>query len=264
MSQMSQNQPAYIVQGNNITVVLGNTPHTVSKSHPTYQRVLDAIKANDWDTVRNVIEPKKVVLNYGRGNVSVQGDKLFWRGQEFHNAIAVRMIQMLQEGFSVEPLVNFMENLMQNPSKRAVTELYGFLEKNNLPVTPDGHFLAYKKVKADYKDVYSGTMDNSVGKVLTMERNTVDDDKNRTCSAGLHFCSQSYLAHFRGDRVMIVKINPRDVVSIPADYNEAKGRTCRYEVVGEIGVSEADATAAFTQSVQSNAANNNCCNGWTY
>jgi hypothetical protein len=32
---------------------------------------------------------------------------------------------------------------------------------------------------------------------------------------------------------MIVKINPKDVVAIPADYNNTKGRTCRYEVVAE-------------------------------
>jgi hypothetical protein len=32
---------------------------------------------------------------------------------------------------------------------------------------------------------------------------------------------------------MIVKINPADVVSIPSDYNNAKGRACRYEVIGE-------------------------------
>ena len=32
---------------------------------------------------------------------------------------------------------------------------------------------------------------------------------------------------------MIVKINPADVVAIPSDYNNTKGRTCRYEVVSE-------------------------------
>jgi hypothetical protein len=32
---------------------------------------------------------------------------------------------------------------------------------------------------------------------------------------------------------MILKINPRDVVAIPADYNNTKGRCCRYEVIGE-------------------------------
>ena len=242
----------YIVQGNNITVVIGNTPHTISKTHITYQRVLEAIKAGDWETVKDVIEPKKLVVSFGAGNVSIEGEQLFWKGRELHNSLSVRMIAMLQEGFSVEPLANFMENLMSNPSKRAVQELYGFLEKNNLPITPDGHFLAYKKIKNNYTDCYTGTMDNSIGKIVEMERNEVDDNKDQTCSTGLHFCSHSYLSHFGGDRVVIVKINPRDVVSIPSDYNDAKGRACRYEVIGEVDVNPED-QVEFTRSVQSNA-----------
>ena len=176
----------FIIQGNNVTVVIGNKPHTISKTHITYQKVVDAVKAGDWNTVRDVIEPKKVVLNYGQGHLSIQGETLFWKGVEFHNALSKRMIQMLQEGFDINPMVLFMENLFQNPSKRAVDELYGFLEKNNLPITPEGHFLAYKKVRGDYKDCHTGTMDNSVGRVVEMERNQVDDNKDNTCSTGLH------------------------------------------------------------------------------
>ena len=243
----------FIIQGSNITVVIGNKPHTISKTHVTYQKVLDAIKASDWDLVKNIIEPVKVVLNYGQGNVSVQGEKLFWKGKEMHNALTNRMIAMLQDGFPIEPLVTFMENLMTNPSKRAVDELYGFLEKNSLPITPDGHFLAYKKVRQNYFDCHTGTMDNSVGKIVEMERNEVDDNKEQTCSTGLHFCSQEYLPHFgAGSRVVIVKINPRDVVSIPVDYNNAKGRACRYEVIGEVGENPDD-TVEFDKPVQRNA-----------
>lgn len=241
----------YIIQGNNVVVVIGNKSHTISRSHITYQRVIDAIKADDWEIVKDVIEPKKVVLEYGQGNVAIQGETLFWKGREMHNALSRRMIQMLQDGFPIEPMIAFMENLMSNPSKRAVDELYGFLEKNNLPITPDGHFLAYKKVRADYKDCHTGTMDNSVGQVVEMERNEVDDNKDRTCSFGLHFCSQDYLNHFGGERTVIVKINPRDVVSIPSDYNDSKGRACRYEVVDEIDKDKAD--EAFAKSVQATA-----------
>ena len=246
----------FLIQGNNITVVIDNKPHTISKTHITYEKVKEAIKSGDWETVRNIIEPKKAVINYGLGNVSIQGDTLYWKNEVFHNAMASRMIEMIQEGFSIEPLVLFMENLMQNPSHRSVTELYGFLEKNNLPITPDGHFLAYKKVRQNYMDVHSGTFDNSVGKVCEMPRNKVDDVADNTCSSGLHFCSQDYLNHFGGDRVVIVKINPRDVVSIPTDYDFSKGRTCRYEVIGEVGASKEDTDEAFTAPVQSNATNN--------
>lgn len=242
----------FLMQGANITVVIGNKTHTISKTHITYERVKEAIKKGDWTTVQDIIEPKKVVLNYGKGNVSIQGETLFWKGQEFHSTMAARMIEMLQEGFSIEPMVLFMENLMQNPSYRSVNELYGFLEKNNLPITPDGHFLAYKKVRSNYTDVHSGKFDNSVGKVCEMERNMVDDKAENTCSTGLHFCSQEYLKHFGGERIVIVKINPRDVVSIPVDYNNSKGRTCRYEVVGEVGLDANDSTE-FTRPVQSNA-----------
>jgi hypothetical protein len=237
----------YLIQGSNVVVVIDNKPHTVSKTHISYQRVVDAIKASDWETVKQIIDPVKVVLNYGQGNVSVQGSTLYWKNEPFAGALATRMIQMLEEGFTVEPMVEFMHRLMKNPSKRAVTELYGFLEANNLPITPDGYFLAYKKVRADYKDCHSGTMDNSPGTVVEMERNQVDDNKENTCSTGLHFCSLEYLKSFGGERTVIVKIDPADVVSIPTDYNNSKGRACRYEVVGELDV---EPEKAFDKSVQ--------------
>ena len=270
----------YIVQGSNITVVIGTTPHTISKSHVAYNKLLNAIKADDWETVQDIIEPKKAVINFGQGNIEIEGDKIFWKGREMHNALTKRMVAMIQEDFPVEPLVAFMENLMQNPSKRAVNELYGFLEKNTLPITPDGCFLAYKKVRGDYLDCHSQTVLNkpavymtdedkafiveSAGKnnevtvevvngitVVSMERNMVDDDQNRTCSTGLHFCSREYLNSFGGERIVVLKINPRDVVSIPTDYNDSKGRACRYEIVDEIDKDKAD--EAFEKAVQAKA-----------
>lgn len=240
----------FLIQGDNVVVVIDNKPHTINKTHITYQKVVDAIKAGDWELVKESIEPKKIVLNYGQGNVEIQGETLFWKGKELHTTLAVKMIDMLKEGFPIEPMVNFMDNLYQNPSKRAVDELYGFLEKGNLPITPDGHFLAYKKVRDNYLDVHSGTMDNSVGQIVEMERFNVDDNKDNTCSTGLHFCSKDYLNNFGGERTVIVKINPRDVVSIPSDYNATKGRACRYEVIGELAV---DPSQAFTKSVQTTA-----------
>ena len=270
----------YIMQGNNVTVVIDNKPHTINKSHITYNKVIEAIKANDWTKVKDIIDPKAVVLNFGEGNITIEGTKVFYKGRELHNALTNRMVSMIQEDFSVEPLAKFMDNLMQNPSKRAVNELYGFLEKNTLPITSDGCFLAYKKVRVDYLDCHSGTVlnkpfvyltdedkatitenagknkevtvnvDNNVT-VVSMDRNSVDDDQNRTCSTGLHFCSRDYLTHFGGERIVILKINPRDVVSIPNDYNDSKGRCCRYEIVDEIDKDKAD--EAFAKSVQDKA-----------
>lgn len=273
----------YLIQGENIIIVVNNNNYTINKTHIAYQKILDGIKNNDWDAVKDAVDPKKVIINYGKGNVAIKGDTLYWKDREFHNSLSARMIRMYQEGFPIEPMINFMENLMENTSYRAVNELYTFLEKNNLPITPDGHILAYKRVNDDYMDVHSNTVPNKIAKhftqdevnampitcgkkdevevkinksgntVVKTERNNVDDDKNRTCSNGLHFCSKEYLGSFGGSRIMILKINPRDVVSIPVDYGFSKGRTCRYEIVGELGVNPDE---AFEETVQENSSDN--------
>lgn len=271
----------YIIQGDNIMIVVDNKPHNVNRTHPAYQKVLDAIKSGDDATVRDLIEPKTAVLKFAQGNVTIEGSRLFWKHRELHSTLAARMIAMLGEGFDIKPMAAFMENLMQNPSKRAIDELYGFLEVGQLPITPDGHFLAYKKVRDDFYDVHSGTVLNAPAHKMTqeqrwsmpvvsnhddrvtvfindsglteitMDRSLVDDDKDRTCSNGLHFCSRDYLTSFGGSQIVILKINPADVVSIPSDYNNTKGRTCRYQVLDVLGVAP---ERAFTSTVQDTAA----------
>lgn len=173
-----------------------------------------------------------------------------------HNAIVDRIIRMADDGFNVKPLMQFLANLLNNPDKTSIDELYLFLEASNLPITEDGCFIAYKIVRNDYMDIYSGTTQNKIGDKPAMPRFEVDPNRNNTCSRGLHFCSKSYLPHYGtqragGDRCMLVKVNPADVVSIPSDYNNAKGRAWTYEVVGEMNATEwrtllakADFTAA--------------------
>lgn len=233
---MSQAVP-FLVQGKNIILVIDGKSHTISKdTHISYVKIIDALKAQDWDVLRDLVEPKNAIVNFGKGYVTIEGTKVFWKGQPFHNALADRMIEMYQDGFPIQPMVNFMENLMKNPSKQSVDQVYGFLEKNKLPITEDGHFLAYKRVSKNYLDIHSGTVDNSIGQKPKMDRNLVDDNPDSHCSSGLHFCSESYLGHFghSSDPVMILKINPADVVSIPTDYNGAKGRCSEYEVIGQV------------------------------
>jgi len=156
---------------------------------------------------------------------------------ELQSAITDRIIKMSSQGFDTYPLTNFISNLYRNPSPTAISELYMFLNSCELPITDDGCFIAYKMVKYDYCDIYSGTIINTVGEVVSMPRSMVDDNRDNTCSKGLHFCSKDYLPYYgqtQGTRCMLVKIDPADVVSIPSDYNNAKGRTWRYEVVGEV------------------------------
>jgi hypothetical protein len=228
---------AIITGSGKIAATINGVSYSVETDHPKYQQALDCLRNRDWDAFVDLVNISSQVENYFDGSdVEIKDGSINYHGQVIHNTLTKRILNFMRDGLPHEPLLNFFKNLMENPSKRAVDELYDFLEAGELPITEDGHFLAFKNVRNDFKDIHSGTFDNSIGKVCEMPRNGVDEDKDRTCSAGLHFCSIEYLPHFsdsNGGHTMIVKINPKDVVAIPADYNNAKGRTCKYEVVAE-------------------------------
>ena len=236
----------YLITGNAVVVVINNKQHTLSKGNIGFDALIDAIKEGRWEDVPALASPVTAVRKFSNGLVDVVDGQVTYDGEAIHSVLAQKIADMFEQGFDIRPLTNFMKNLFSNPSKRAVDELYGFLEAGNMPITADGHFLAYKKVREDYKDVHSGTFDNSVGQVVSMVRNKVDENKDNTCSSGLHFCSFEYLKSFGGSRIMILKINPADVVSIPSDYvvttkygtGGTKGRCCRYHVIGEVPVDE--------------------------
>lgn len=229
------NTPAYIVTDNSITVVVKGKPYTTNVGQANFNEVKQRIIDGKFENIERLFDTGAAVASFTKGNVVVKNNAVYYKGQPVHNYVVDRILAFMRDGLPHQPLVNFLDKLMQNPSFRAVQELYGFLEATNLPITEDGDFLAFRKITTDYKDFYTGTFDNSIGAVVTMPRNAVNENKDQTCSQGLHFCSHSYLPHYHGGqgRVVIVKINPADVVAIPSDYNNAKGRCCRYVVYAD-------------------------------
>lgn len=237
---------SFIQTHDGIHTVLNGRMRTISSGDPHYADVLEAIKkgADDaaildiLDRELHRMEAAVEALNKDlTDDVQIRGGQVLFRGTEVHNSLTDRMLSQLNEGFDLVPMARFLSNLMENPSYRAVNDLYTFLEYGKMPITEDGCFLAYKAVRADYKDIHSGTFDNTPGRPdpIEMPRNMVNEDPEQTCSSGLHVCSFEYLpsfAHANG-HVVVCKVNPRDVVAIPKDYHNTKMRVCRYWVVGE-------------------------------
>lgn len=233
----------HIITERSITILIKNRPEIIDNTHPNFNKVENALKAGkSEEEILKLINTSKAVIDFGEGKVQVKNGEIIYNNKVVHSALATRILSLMERGFDINPFTKFMENLYQNPSKSAVDELYGFLEAGGLPITEDGHFMAYKKVKEDYMDCYSGTIDNSIGARPSMPRYEVDEDSNRTCSTGLHVASYSYMAHYPGDRIVICKINPKDVVAVPNDYNNAKMRVCEYEVVNEVELIDEEIT----------------------
>jgi hypothetical protein len=220
----------------NLTVILKNKAHQVIPDHTNYKLILAALPTATEDELLELVDIEKAVATFSDGQVSIVNGKVMFEGEEVHGSISKRIIEFMSKGLPFQPLVKFLENLMENPSMQSQQELYDFLEHENLPITEDGCFLAYKAVNSDFKDKWKGTFDNKVGQVCEMRRAKVDDNRGRGCSAGLHAGALNYVANYgsvdAGDNIVIVKINPEDVVSVPSDCNCEKLRTCKYEVVG--------------------------------
>lgn len=221
-----------------ITVFIDGEFNTIDKSHINYEPLLEELRKEpedrDLEAIKSMTSVIKMIEMFTTGKVTVFEDAIHYDGVAVNNYMTQRMVEIIQQGVSIEPWARFMDNVFQNPAEYARHELYEWMEKANMPITPDGCFLAFKKVRRDFTDCHTGKFDNSPGTILEMPREKCDPVRTNHCSTGFHFCSVGYLGSFGGQRVVVVKINPKHVTSIPNDYKFTKGRTCRYEVIAEL------------------------------
>ena len=220
-----------------IFLVLDGKDYSINAGNSSFSKALEAYNAKDWESFIYIVNPeirlKSLYASYE--GIEVKDGNLYVFGDPIHSTIAKRVISFIEHGLDCVHLFKFILKLNMNPSKRAVDELYTFLEHRALPVTDNGNFLAYKAVRADYTDKYTGKFLNTIDSVLEMPRNKVDDNKENGCSYGFHAGSVDYAKDFMNadGHLMLVEINPADVVSIPTDCQYQKLRTCKYKVVGE-------------------------------
>lgn len=258
---MSIRSLPYTYTGDALSVFLYGVPHIVDNSHPNFIKIFEllvngvngdeaAAEIESLISIKTTIE--KAVEGQNFGKVTVGNDCVLYNGNPINSYLTERMLQILSVGLNIAPWALFMDKLYKNPSKTAVDELFLWLDQSGMPITDQGNFLAYKKVNDDYSSFHRGphglVVMNVPGTVVEMPRNEVDDVRDRTCSSGLHFCSWQYLPHYYGSKgkVLIVEIDPADVVSIPSDYGNAKGRASKYTVIGEIDQSRTQHAFANT------------------
>lgn len=230
---------ASLFTGSGIILHIDGENFTVPNDHPNLAKIKQAIADHQYDTIINLIDVRSAVRNWlsNDKDFALENDVLVLHGSPFSPAVTDKVLNMIDAGANAEPLFKFLRKLRENPSATAQAELLLFCVANNFMIHEDGDVLAYKAVRQDYKDIYSGKIDNSVGQIVTVERGLVDDNRDRTCSFGLHFAAHEYAEGYGGlnSHMMVMKIHPRDVVSIPSDYHNQKGRCCRYEVYAELG-----------------------------
>ncbi|USN15424.1 protein rIIB [Brevundimonas phage vB_BpoS-Kikimora] len=209
------------------------------------------------------------VAKQSNGRVTVdEQDRLYLDKKPIDYGLSGRVALLIEQGMSFNALARFIENVAENPDKSVAEDLYRFLEKGSMPIDEDGYFFVFKKVDEGYRSYASGveqvrvTLANGevvvekgrilypVGGVVEMNREDCDPNRQQTCSRGLHGCSPKYLNFWyrQSGRVLVGRVNPAHVTSIPADHDDQKLRCCRMEVLAEID--EAEAAAHFPTAVE--------------
>ena len=229
--------PPFIQTDSSLTVVIDGKAHTMAKDHPSWNEAIALLHKDDVDTkaLYELFDVSKAVENYAENNIEVKDGAVMYKGEVVHNLVVDKVLTFMQQGLKYKPLLRFLEKLMANPSRRAVDELYKFLEHKNMPITESGNFVAYKGVNQDFTDKWSGKLDNSVGQTLEMARNSVCDDADIGCSYGYHAGSYEYAKGYTsgGGHLMLVEIDPSDVVSVPKCSDCQKLRTAKYRVINK-------------------------------
>ena len=236
----------YIISDSGVVnAFVGGEAYTFDKNHHNYNSLIRHLKGGNVEHFEAAYDVASSVEHFCDGYVHVKNGTLNWNGIPMPELFTDRILDMKKEGFNFDSMLNFMCNLNDNPSDKSILELFDFMQNKNLPITQDGHFLAYKAVSSDFKDIYSGSIDNNVGEVVEIDRSKVDDNRNRHCGAGLHVGAIDYVTSYGGinldnhddndsdggNQIVICKVNPADVVSVPSDARFQKLRACRYEVV---------------------------------
>ena len=239
-----------------LSVLVDGKVETMDSSHPKYSVLRDHLFNMSTPDRQFVKECFGLALEAGTHlellseRVSLHGNTIYFDGDPIRGPLAEHIVNLIREGDTGgwKPFVNFLEKLAQNPSEASKESLFNWLLDRQLTIRPNGDFVAYKGVIPNDKGTLvsvssgraivdgkavSGRIPNKSGSVITMPRSEVNDNVDIGCSHGLHAGTWDYASSFvagtPGSKVLLVYINPRDVVSVPSDSLYQKLRVSRYE-----------------------------------
>jgi hypothetical protein len=240
-----------------VSAILNGNLYVAEGSHPNFLKIVDALENNSlydfsdtyivslFDYAREFVKQFENIserVSFANGNFYFDGDLV-------DNILTNQAFAYMRSGRDDwQSLVKFMEKLYDNPNAHSREQLYNWLRNREFVVTPEGNFLAYKSVQTsdlenfDYISisagnavvdgtVHNGNIPQNVNSVVTMPRSDISSTPEVGCGRGLHAGTYDYANTFSGNTILMVEINPRDVVSVPSDCDSQKIRCCRYKVV---------------------------------
>jgi hypothetical protein len=210
------------------------------------------VKVADEESFLELLEVGTVIENWSEGNFEFRDGFLYYEDEQVASQPTERIIGLMKQGWDHKPMLAYLDRLYRNVSNRAVMESYNWCSHKGIPITPEGYLVGYKGVK-----VYRGeNTTDKMGRILTegdlvdrwtgdsfrnntmdecsMNRRKVSDNCNEGCASGLHVGTYEYADGWAGNdgKVILVRFDPADIVSVPTDCEFSKMRVSSYTVIG--------------------------------
>ena len=232
----------------------------VAATDPVYPAVRGYLvdeRGQNFDTVRAMVNTIRVAV---KGTLAeavsvVDGDTAgsdepayrITHGDPVEEVILATALRLTREDADMAPLGAFLKRLERNPSPASRSQLFGWLRAGGFTVTRDGYIVGYKSVRNDglsahagrepvtvvrqdgTSETVTGHVPYPVGSTVWMPRHLVDDDRDSACSVGLHVGTYGYAQSF-SHQMLVILVDPADVVSVPTDCSAQKMRVCRLRV----------------------------------
>lgn len=237
----------YILGRNAMTLFVGGRQYTVEQSHARFGDILQAIKDNDESRALSILSNKGATFSPAFSQHAYQdtAQGVLIDGELLPEVLSEHCRRMVKMGLDLDSMIKFWHNIKNN-AQSVVGGLFDFLAYKNLPITEDGCFLAYKGLQSNYWSIKGNTKTivesglvnsqgqifNGIGEKIRVARRCVDDNRNNHCGEGVHVGSLDY-ANGWGQRTVVVKVNPADVVTVPNDCSGQKMRCLGYEVISD-------------------------------
>lgn len=199
---------------------------------------------------------------YLSNNMSIKDGKIYFGENKLEETLATHLLSLLNEENTPKDeklwksYVRFLDNLFQNANEDIRNQLFRWMDYENkagygFAITEDGCIVGYKGCNGSVLEPVSvhsgraivdgvefdGHVPNKVGSVISMPRSSVQYDPSVGCSYGLHVGTRNYASSW-APILLLVKVNPRDVVSVPYECDSQKMRVCEYTVLEVTDLSE--------------------------
>lgn len=221
------------------------------------------------DLEKQVAKAANLKLSQVTDHISTDGAHVYFDNADFHHvkldeALEDHLVRLLRDSARDEAskrdfksFCAFAENLYANVDERKREDFVKWLDAQGwLTFTDDGCLVGYRGAQVNkatgvaesihegpaYVDgeYVNGHVPNPDGAVVTMDRSMVENNPAVGCSTGLHVGTYDYARGWGRDVLLKVKVDPRDVISVPFDCNAQKIRCCRFTVLEHFPLANGD------------------------